>query len=57
MKSIPDTSNNSNSSVVQSKYHFTVGGIKSKNYSVFHYGMEVGKINRYEGVSAADMRY
>jgi hypothetical protein len=26
-------------------YHFTVGGITSKNYSMSHYGMEIGKIN------------
>jgi hypothetical protein len=46
-----------NSSLLQSKYHFTVGGITPKNYSIFHYGMEIGKINLLEGVSAADMRH
>jgi hypothetical protein len=40
-----DTSNNFNSSLLQSKYHFTVGGITPKNYSIFHYGMEIDKIN------------
>jgi hypothetical protein len=27
-----------------------------KNYSRFHYGMEIGKIHCFEGVSAADTR-
>jgi hypothetical protein len=39
-----DTSNNSNSSFLQNNYNFTVGGITQKNYSIFHYGMEIGKI-------------
>jgi hypothetical protein len=26
--------------------HFTVGGINPKNYSTFHYGIEIGKIKR-----------
>jgi hypothetical protein len=32
-------------SPLQSKYHIPVGGITPKNYFIFHYGMETGKIN------------
>jgi hypothetical protein len=38
------TSNNSNSYLLQIKY-FTAGGISPKNYLIFHYGMEVGKMS------------
>jgi hypothetical protein len=31
--------------LLQSKYHFTVGEITPKNDSIFHCGMEIGKIN------------
>jgi hypothetical protein len=31
--------------ILQSKYCFTVGGIMPKNYSVFPYELEIGKIN------------
>jgi hypothetical protein len=45
------------SSLLQSKYHFSVGGITPKYYSMFHYDMEIGKINWFEGISTADMRH
>jgi hypothetical protein len=34
-----------------------LGELPQKNYSIFHYGMEIGKINWFQGVSAADMRH
>jgi hypothetical protein len=33
-----------------------MGELPQKKYSIFHYGMEIGKMNCFEGVSAADMR-
>jgi hypothetical protein len=30
---------------LQSEYHFIVGGITPKNYSIFHYEVDIGKIN------------
>jgi hypothetical protein len=32
------------------------GELTQKNYSIFHYGMEIGKINGFECICAADMR-
>jgi hypothetical protein len=34
-----------------------LGGITPKNDSIFHYGIELGKINLFEGVGAADVRH
>jgi hypothetical protein len=39
------------------KIFFAVGCITPKNYTIFHYRVKVGEINRFESLSVADLKH